>query len=67
MPSWLPAVVDELADITIVTVALFLLLRALRGARARLAFVGVLFIGRPEALLRGARGVGAGTPRWPSG
>lgn len=52
MPSWVPAVVDELADITIVTVALFLLLRALRGARARLAFVGVLFIGLVDLAAR---------------
>jgi diadenylate cyclase len=45
MPTWLPVIVDEIADIAIVTVALFLLLRALRGARARLAFVGLLIIG----------------------
>jgi len=45
MLSWLHLILDEIVDITIVTVALFLLLRALRGSRARLAFVGVLFIG----------------------
>jgi uncharacterized protein (TIGR00159 family) len=45
MSTWLPVLVDEIVDISVVTIALFLLLRALRGARARLAFVGLLFIG----------------------
>jgi diadenylate cyclase len=45
MSSWLPVLIDEIVDISVVTIALFLLLRALRGARARLAFVGLLFIG----------------------
>ncbi len=52
MPSWLLVVADEIADITVVTVALFLLLRALRGARARLAFVGVLIIGLVDLAAR---------------
>jgi diadenylate cyclase len=52
MPSWLLVVADEIVDITIVTVALFLLLRALRGARGRLAFVGVLVIGLVDLAAR---------------
>jgi diadenylate cyclase len=52
MPSWLSVVLDEIVDITIVTVALFLLLRALRGSRALLAFVGVLIIGLVDLVAR---------------
>jgi diadenylate cyclase len=43
--AFLATFLDELVDIAIVTIALFLLLRVLRGSRARLAFVGVLIIG----------------------
>lgn len=52
MPSWLPVLIDEIVDVAVVTVALFLLLRALRGARARLALVGVLFIGLVDLAAR---------------
>jgi len=52
MPAWFSLIIDEIADITIVTVALFLLLRVLRGSRARLAFVGVLIIGLVDLAAR---------------
>jgi len=52
MPSWLSIIFDEIVDVAIVTVALFLLLRALRGARARLAFVGLLIIGLVDLAAR---------------
>jgi diadenylate cyclase len=48
----LASFLDEVVDIAIVTVALFLLLRVLRGSRARLAFVGVLIIGLVDLAAR---------------
>lgn len=50
--AFLATFLDEVVDITIVTVALFLLLRVLRGSRARLAFVGVLIIGLVDLAAR---------------
>jgi len=52
MPARLSVIVSQIADLTIATVALSLLLRALRGSRARLTFAGVLIIGLVDLAAR---------------
>ena len=45
LPPLLFSLLDEAADVAIVTLAVFVLLRTLRGSRARLALVGMSVVG----------------------
>ena len=55
------SLLDEAADVAIVTVAVFILLRTLRTSRARLALVGVTVVGLIDV---GARQIGLPLTAW---